>query len=84
MSTLAKPTLGKPELSIAEKGSQALAFAEGSKPKAAAKVFHAPAGYRRLTINLQEDIHKKIRLKAIEQDCTVTDIITKLLEQEVK
>ena len=32
----------------------------------------------------RECIHKKIRMKAIEEDCTVTDIIAKLLEQEVK
>lgn len=80
MSTLAKPTLDN-------KAQLADAFAKGStaKPTAkATKVFHAPKGYRRLTINLREDIHKKIRMKAIEQDCTVTDIIAKLLEQEVR
>ena len=32
----------------------------------------------------REWIHKKIRIKCIEQDWTVTDIIAKLLEQEVK
>jgi hypothetical protein len=80
MSTLAKPTLDN-------KAQLADAFAKGSTVKSTAKVtkvFHAPGGYRRLTINLREDIHKKIRMKAIEQDCTVTDIIAKLLEQEVK
>jgi hypothetical protein len=80
MSTLAKPTLDN-------KAQLADAFAKGSTAKPttkATKVFHAPKGYRRLTINLREDIHKKIRMKAIEQDCTVTDIIAKLLEKEVK
>jgi macrodomain Ter protein organizer (MatP/YcbG family) len=81
MSTLAKPTLDN-------KAQLADAFAKGNRVEAiratTAKIFNAPAGYRRLTINLREDIHKKIRLKAIEQDCTVTDIITKLLEKEVK
>ena len=68
------------------KAQMAEAFAIGSPAKSAkvTKIFHAPEGYRRLTINLREDIHKKIRMKAIEQDCTVTDIITKLLEKEVK
>ena len=62
------------------------AFAKGSLAKSAkvTKIFRAPEGYRRLTINLREDIHKKIRMKAIEQDCTVTDIITKLLEKGVR
>lgn len=80
MSSLAKPTLDN-KVQLAD------AFAKGSTTKASTKVtkiFHAPEGYRRLTINLREDIHKKIRMKAIEQDCTVTDIIAKLLEQEVK
>ena len=80
MSTLAKPTLDN-------KAQLADAFAKGNTAKASSKVtkiFHAPQGYRRLTINLREDIHKKIKMKAIEQDCTVTDIIAKLLEQEVK
>ena len=79
MSTLANPTLDN-------KAQMAEAFAIGSSAKSAklSKIFHAPEGYRRLTINLREDIHKKIRMKAIEQDCTVTDIITKFLEKEVK
>ena len=43
-------------------------------------------GARRSTVRLirHECIHKKIRMKSVEQDCTVTDIIAKLLEQEVK
>ena len=79
MSTLAKPTLDN-------KAQLADAFAKSKVAETirSTKIFNAPAGYRRLTINLREDIHKKIRLKAIEQDCTVTDIITKLLEKEVK
>jgi len=79
MSSLAKPTLDN-------KAQMAEAFAKGVTTKSAkvTKIFHAPVGYRRLTINLREDIHKKIRLKAVEEDCTVTDIITKLLEKEVR
>ena len=45
------------------------------------RVFNAPEGYRRLTINLKEDLHKKIKLQAVQDDTTVTDIITDLLEQ---
>jgi len=78
MSSLAKPTLDN-------KAQLADAFAKGNTTKSTkvTKIFHAPEGYRRLTINMREDIHKKIRMKAIEQDCTVTDIINKLLEKEV-
>jgi hypothetical protein len=79
MKPLAKPTL-ESTAKLAE------SFAQGKpiSPSKVTKIFHAPAGYRRLTINLKEDIHKKIRRKAIDDDCTVTDIITKLLENEVK
>lgn len=44
------------------------------------RVFNAPEGYRRLTINLKEDLHKKIKLQAVQDDTTVTDIITDLLD----
>jgi hypothetical protein len=47
------------------------------------RIFNAPDGYRRLTINLREDIHKQIKLMAIEQDSTVTDIVSMLLEKEI-
>ena len=47
------------------------------------RVFNAPEGYKRLTINLREDIHKQIKLMAIEEESTVTDIITQLLEKEI-
>ena len=80
--------LAKPKLdTVATTRAQALAFAEGGVSKTqerVTKIFHAPEGYKRLTINLREDIHKKIKMKAIEEDCTVTDIITKLLEKEVR
>jgi len=79
LSTLANPTLDN-------KAQMAETFAIGSSAKSAKvnKIFHAPEGYRKLTINLRKDTHKKIRMKAIEQDCTVTDIITKLLEKGVR
>lgn len=79
--TLAKPTLAKPTLA-----NKALSFAEATQPVKGSnnRVFHAPEGYRRLTINLPEELHKNLRLAAIEQDCTATEIIEKLLMQELK
>ena len=44
---------------------------------------YAPEGYRRLTINLPEKLHKKLRLKAVEQNTTATEIIEKLLSKEM-
>jgi predicted DNA-binding ribbon-helix-helix protein len=79
-------SLGKPQ--PINKSAAALAFAE-SKPEQTAstattaekRVFYAPEGYRRLTINLEEGMHKKLRLMAVEQDCTVTDIIVGLVSK---
>lgn len=85
-TTLAKPTL-------ANKSKSALAFAEAgavpettSAKQAAAekRAFFAPEGYRRLTINLREDLHKKLRMAAVEQDCNATDIIERLLVKELE
>ena len=79
MSIATKPTLNK--------AAAAVAFAE-SKPEPTAntaekRVFYAPEGYRRLTINLEEGLHKKLRLMAVEQDCTVTDIVVSLVSKEL-
>ena len=79
-TTLTKPTLGS-------KTAAALAFAEadatGAKQAGEKRAFFAPEGYRRLTINLREDLHKRLRLAAVEQDCTATDIIERLLVREL-
>jgi len=79
MCTLAKPTL-------VNRAQLAEAVTKGSTATStkATKNFHASEDYRRLTINLHENIEKKIRIKAMEQDCTVTDIFAKLLDQEFK
>ena len=78
-------TLAKPKL--ATKADTALAFAEAGAPvKSAAaekRAFFAPEGFRRLTINLPEALHKRLRFAAVEQDCTATDIIERLLVKEL-
>lgn len=48
------------------------------------RVFHAPEGYRRLTINLPEEMHKKLKLVAVLRECTVTEIIENCLHKELK
>ena len=52
-------------------------------PEADKRAFYAPEGFRRLTINLPEDLHKQMRLAAIERDCTSTQIIERLLIKEL-
>ena len=85
-------TLAKPKLVSKTTAEAALAFAEagaapektGAKQAAAEKrAFFAPEGYRRLTINLREDLHKKLRLAAVESDSTATEIIERLLVKEL-
>ena len=86
MSKLSKPTIQKET-----KASAAMLFAEAAKPvktkpvvAASGRIFHAPEGHRRLTINLRDDLHKKLRMAAVERDCTATEIIEQLLVKELK
>lgn len=89
MSTTKPQALKKPTL--AATANKALSFAEGAAKAPASKtassagkrVFYAPEGHRRLTINLPEATHKKLRLMAVEQDSTVTEIILRLLAKEL-
>jgi hypothetical protein len=45
------------------------------------RVFFAPEGDKRLTINLKVELHKKLKIAAIEQDITAGEIIEQLLEK---
>ena len=67
-NTLTKPSLAEPTPAA----STVLAFAEGvpksTTPNADKRIFYAPEGFRRLTVNLPEDLHKQMRLAAIERD----------------
>ena len=77
MSTLSKPTLVNKDA--------ALKFAEPKKTAVtSSRVFFAPEGHRRLTINVTHEMHKKLRLMAVEQDTTITDILTKLVTKELR
>lgn len=72
-----KPTLSKPTLS---KAAAALSFSEKKK---VSKGFTAPAGHKRLTVNISEDLHTKLKLAAVHQGCTATDIVERLLLREL-
>lgn len=73
-----KPTIiTKPTL--ADKAQAALAFAEPSNKRA----FNAPEGHKRLTINLPDALHKRLRQAALNRDCTATDIIVALLIKDL-
>ncbi len=80
MSTLSKPTLVNKEAALAFATSTAKKQATEAASK---RVFFAPEGHRRLTINVTHEMHKKLRLMAVEQDTTITDILTKLVAKEL-
>ena len=64
-------------------GRAGRAAADAQKAAKASKegrrVFFAPAGHRRLTINLPDEVHKKLRLLAVEKDSTVTELLVELV-----
>ncbi len=46
-----------------------------------ARIFFAPEGDKRLTINIKQELHKKLKIKAIEKEITVGEIIEQLVEK---
>ena len=47
------------------------------------KGFSAPEGDKRLTINIKEDLHKRLKFAALKQDTTVGEIIEQLVESNL-
>lgn len=78
---MSKPMLSKPTL--ASKSATALSFSEPKNETSEKRAFFAPEGYRRLTVNIQKDLHRKLKIAAIEQGCTATDIVERLLRHEL-
>jgi len=78
--------LRKPEL-----GSGAvLQFAQAKSKTGSLKVtdsgkrsFLAPEGDKRLTINLRNDVHKRLRIVAVERDTTIGEIIEDLVAKHL-
>jgi hypothetical protein len=58
--------------------------ASNAVSKSGKRAFFAPEGDRRLTINLRADLHKKLKLKAVEQETTIGEIIEALVERDLK
>lgn len=58
---------------------EALAFAEHKVH--GAKSTAAPEGDTRLTVNLRNDLHLKLRMKALEQKTTAGDLLEQLIEK---
>ncbi|RLD05572.1 MAG: hypothetical protein DRI65_08495 [Chloroflexota bacterium] len=94
-----KPTqIGKPQLKAAEalafasEGDKTekttkttkLPKTKAQKARAKKRVFHAPEGDKRLTINIKEDLHKKLKIAAINNDMTAGELIEALIEKHLK
>ena len=47
------------------------------------RVFFAPVGDKRLTINIKKDLHKKLKIEAITHNTTVGEIIETLIERHL-
>ena len=47
------------------------------------RIFFAPKGDKRLTINIKQELHKKLKIAAIERGITVGEIIEKLVEESL-
>ena len=71
--SIRKPTLEK-----------TLDFAKtGGKKSKKERVFYAPQGDKRLTVNLREDLHKKLKQKALDSGTTAGEIIEELLDKHL-
>jgi hypothetical protein len=91
--TIAKPQLdisqalafatGTPQIEKEgkDKGSSKKTAHRASKQANNTRIFFAPEGDKRLTINLNAELHKKLKIAAIEQEITAGEIIEKLLEK---
>ena len=52
-----------------------------SKTASNTRIFFAPEGDKRLTINLNAELHKKLKIAAIEQGITAGEIIEQLIKK---
>lgn len=62
-------------------GKQKKTAQRAKKSVAENRIFFAPEGDKRLTINIRDDLHKKLKISAIEQGSTAGDIIEQLIEK---
>lgn len=57
--------------------------AEAATKASASRVFFAPEGDKRLTINMRQELHKKLKMAAVQQDTTVGEILEALVEKHL-
>ena len=59
---------------------QVLGFAEGKK-KSDSRSTAAPAGSTRLTINMRDDLHMKLKMRAVQDRTTAGKLLEELVEK---
>jgi hypothetical protein len=47
------------------------------------RIFHAPEGDKRLTINIKQELHKKLKIAAINNEMTAGELIESLIEKHL-
>ena len=73
----------KSEKASKGKGKDKIIALTASKPAKNTRIFFAPEGDKRLTINLNAELHKKLKIAAIEQGITAGEIIEQLIEKHL-
>ena len=73
----------KSEKASKDKGEGKIITRTVLKTASNTRIFFAPEGDKRLTINLNAELHKKLKIAAIEQGVTAGEIIERLLKDHI-
>jgi hypothetical protein len=89
-ASISKPILAAEALKFAAESTDRLEADESkSKGKKIAhrasgtRIFFAPEGDTRLTINIKTNLHKRLKIAAIEKGVTAGELIEELLEKNL-
>ena len=53
------------------------------KTKKKSKSGRVPPGDKRLTLNIRADLHKKLRIAAINRECTAGELVEQLIRKHL-
>ena len=73
----------KSEKASKDKGEGKIITGTVLKTASNTRIFFAPEGDKRLTINLNAELHKKLKIAAFEQGVTAGEIIERLLKDHI-
>ena len=86
-TTLKKPVLARDAMGFAEKRPAKRVRGTARKadePAGALTSRFPPSGDTRLTVNMRDELHMRLKMAAVKQRTTVGQIIEDLVEQHVK